>query len=622
MIDRYYKILYDINNVGFKSQRALAASTDLSVGSVNLTLKQLEEEGYILRTDEKITLTANGSRYLEASLEVRQDRRLQLDSQSELLIPIKSAVILAAGANKHFNEPVGLLQIDGISIVERIIRQLNASGIEKIYIVVGYKSEKYKEALSKYKDIIFIENDRFKWTGTMASLAAAAPYLNEDFLLIDGNQIFEETAITDILNAESRSCLLLTNPSDSGDAAFVELEEDGTIFRISKDIRQMNSVDAELVGISKISLTLWEKMLSYFENNRNPKLNYEYVVENIGRLYHINGLMKDNMAWSVIENEVLYTKAENLIFPIIRRREQMRKENTAKKTLMDCMNLEETEIEVCKLGGGMTNTNYFVRFNGKDYVLRIAGAGTDVMINRHSEQYNSIIASKMGFNPETIYFDADTGIKITECIKGAETLNAATARLEENIKKTTTILRTLHNSDIELFGEFSVKIEYEKYKKRIENAGGKYYKNTMEMDTFFYKILARLNEIGLNIKPCHNDLVAENLIKDSSGRMYLIDWEYSGYNDPMWDLAAHLIECEFSEDDEELFLYHYFNETPDEKSIEKIMIFKMCQDILWSTWTILKETEGEDFGSYGVDRLNRAMAMSKQYIQKYGKELE
>lgn len=75
----------------------------------------------------------------------------------------------------------------------------------------------------------------------------------------------------------------------------------------------------------------------------------------------------------------------------------------------------------------------------------------------------------------------------------------------------------------------------------------------------------------------------------------------------MWDLAAHMLECDFSEDEEELFLQKYFGSSVIEDRYKtKILIYKICQDFLWSIWTIIKEARGDDFGSYGIDRYNRA----------------
>ena len=81
----------------------------------------------------------------------------------------------------------------------------------------------------------------------------------------------------------------------------------------------------------------------------------------------------------------------------------------------------------------------------------------------------------------------------------------------------------------------------------------------------------------------------------------------------MWDLAALSLENEFSEDDIELMFRLYFNgEEPDENSRRRLLIHQICQDTLWAVWTLIKEAEGDDFGTYGIDRYNRA----KEYLKK------
>src|SRR5699024_9801749 len=146
-----------------------------------------------------------------------------------------------------------------------------------------------------------------------------------------------------------------------------------------------------------------------------------------------------------------------------------------------------------------------------------------------------------------------------------------TARLEENIRRTTAILRKLHASDMKMNGEFQVFREYEKYKELAR--GGEFYPGFQEMDEWFCRLGKRLETLGCEKKPCHNDLVAENLIEDAAGRMYLIDWEYSGYNDPIWDLTSHLLECEFTPVEEELFLQYYYSREANETEQEKLLIY-------------------------------------------------
>ena len=88
-----------------------------------------------------------------------------------------------------------------------------------------------------------------------------------------------------------------------------------------------------------------------------------------------------------------------------------------------------------------------------------------------------------------------------------------------------------------------------------------------------------LATIGVDRKSCHIDLVPENFIEAPDGHLYLIDWEYSSMNDPMWDLAALFLESEFTSAEEEDFLSHYESDkTP--VSRDKIRIYKILQDII------------------------------------------
>ena len=117
---------------------------------------------------------------------------------------------------------------------------------------------------------------------------------------------------------------------------------------------------------------------------------------------------------------------------------------------------------------------------------------------------------------------------------------------------------------------------------------------------------SRLNQLGVEMCACHNDAVPENFIKAEDGTIYLIDWEYSGMNDPMADFAALFIESEFSEDSQDYFLKKYYQDNIPPHTKERILCYEILWDTLWAQWTVIKEANGDDFGTYGKDRYNRA----------------
>ncbi len=90
-------------------------------------------------------------------------------------------------------------------------------------------------------------------------------------------------------------------------------------------------------------------------------------------------------------------------------------------------------------------------------------------------------------------------------------------------------------------------------------------------------------------------------------------------NDPMWDLASHFLECQFTPNEENIFLMSYFEGGIPDKAKQKILLFKFTQDILWAMWTIIKEENGDNFGNYGVNRLRNAYQLMCQYKEQYDK---
>jgi thiamine kinase-like enzyme/choline kinase/predicted transcriptional regulator len=599
-------ILEILNKNSAASQRQIADEAGISIGKINSMIKELTVNGYI--DIEKVSrkphykVSKLGIEALENFLKTTYDKKILIEGIENK--QIKQAVILAAGERKEFTRPVGLLDVDGCALIQRAIDILKENGIEKIVVVTGYKSELYEQYF-KDSSIMLIKNEKYKWTGTMPSLAMVEQIINDDFILVESDMVYEERAITEVLESKIRDCVLITSESGSGDEAYVEIRN-GYLFKMSKDKHQFNRIHGEMIGISKISIDIFKKMLEEFKYNTNPYINYEYTLLDVGRSYNIGCVKIDDLVWSEIDNLEHYEKINNYIFPKLKRKEMEIKTQNIRNYIVEALNVSENEIGDIVPSGGMTNKNYKVSIKNKNYVLRVPGAGTEEMISRPDEKINASLAHELGLDTKVLYFDEKTGIKIAEFIEEAETLNGMTAKREDNMKLTTDILKKLHCSDIALSSRFDVFEKIEHYEKLLKAANGK---NFSDYDVIKNKVMGLkdlLQQLDMQLLPCHNDTVPENFIKGKSGRIYLIDWEYSGMNDPMWDLAAHSLECSFSEDDEELFLRLYFGNMPEEKYIKRILIHKICQDFLWSIWTNIKEAKGDDFGTYGIDRYNRA----------------
>ena len=276
-------------------------------------------------------------------------------------------------------------------------------------------------------------------------------------------------------------------------------------------------------------------------------------------------------------------------------------EKIIKEKISSLLSQEEEVLSVEQLGG-MTNQNYLVKTTNKQYIVKFFGKGTEKLINRQDEKYNLELLKDLDLDVKNYLFDIEAGIKVNEYIESAITLDSRS--IKTKFDKIAPILQTIHASGKELRGEFAPFEEIKKYESLIEEKIP--YANYEAVREEVFSLEKRLADLGVDRKSCHIDLVPENFIESPQGRLYLIDWEYSSMKDPMWDLAALFLESEFTSQEEEAFLSHYESEqTP--VSREKIAIYKILQDAIWSLWTVYKEEQGADFGDYGVSRYQRAV---------------
>lgn len=284
-----------------------------------------------------------------------------------------------------------------------------------------------------------------------------------------------------------------------------------------------------------------------------------------------------------------------------------------KQKIEKLLSKEEEIVKVERLGG-MTNNNYLVETTNRKFIVKFFGKGTDKLINRIAEKNNLENLRDLELDVENYIFDIEEGIKVNEYIENATTFDAHYIKTKN--KEVAEILQKVHGSGKELEGEFKIFDEIKKYEDLIQGEIKYAYYDKIRDKVF--GLQSHLEEIGIDRKSCHIDLVPENFIEDENGRVYLIDWEYSSMNDPMWDLAALFIESNYRKSEEgEFFKYYYSENTP--VSVAKIMIYKILQDFLWSLWTIYKEEQGAEFGSYGQDRYNRCLKNLKEYIESYEK---
>lgn len=529
---------------------------------------------------------------------------------------MNTAVILAAKKERDSGFPYPIIPFShNICLMDRTLKILRDNGYKKIIIVVGYKSKLF----DKYSadDVILITNKDYEFTSSMGSLALCQDYIDEDFLLVEGDTFFEQIVVKKLTTIPNGNCISMTEESGSGDECFVETKH-GFVTKITKDRHRVRNFEGEMMGITRISLQTYHKLVDAWNVSTNPYLNYEYLLMDVTEPLDRPCLKFTNIIWGDVDCEEDFKKLKNSLYITLRRKEDPFDEDNLKAYLSEIFQDKDTSSAEITQIGGMSNKNFKINFEGNNYVLRVPGNGSDGMVERSNEEFNAFEACKLGVNPAIRYFNASTGIKLADFIEGAETLNSATIQRHDNMRKIAQIYQKIHNSHIRLKNEFNIFKEIEKYNLLLKRVGATMYEGWEAIKEQVMALETHLNNLGVDLKPCHNDALYENFIKSKDGTIYLIDWEYSGMNDPMADFASLFIEANFDRENEDYILEQYFEGNIPDTSQEKILCYQILWDYLWAQWTVIKEASGDDFGSYGRDRFERAVKNLK-LINQYQK---
>lgn len=240
--------------------------------------------------------------------------------------PPETAVILAAGRGTRLGErgrhyPKGFLKFGDRPIIEESIDRLTASGIRRIIIVTGFRSEFYLQLQSRYPRLVeTVQNPIFGKSGSMYSLCCAQDLIGSDFLLLESDLVFEQKALTSCLRSPHENVLLLSAISESEDAVYAVVEN-SRLRKITKRLfESAGSTIGEFVGISKISYRLYKIMLDFAEGLFSKSLHVEYdahCLASVVKGCDIYCLLDDSLVWSDIDTETQYRRVSEKIYPLI-----------------------------------------------------------------------------------------------------------------------------------------------------------------------------------------------------------------------------------------------------------------------------------------------------------------
>jgi len=280
--------------------------------------------------------------------------------------------------------------------------------------------------------------------------------------------------------------------------------------------------------------------------------------------------------------------------------------------------LHVSEYRQMKRLGGLTNHTYQVELeNGQVYVVRLPGEGTEELINRHDEKVSTQLACRLGIDAELLYF-GPFGEKVSCYIDGAQTLSAESFCDNETLRKVAELFRVLHTSGADTQVPFDVFEMAAGYETIIRDNSVALFADYEEVKAQVMKICNYVGSGNPAAVPCHNDPLCENWVLDKNGKLYLIDWEYAGMNDGMWDLADVSIEAGLSAQQDQLLLRFYFGREAEAEEALRFHANKLYLDFLWALWGKARVPfDGEPMEIYGQERYLRLRQNLQEFLKKF-----
>jgi thiamine kinase-like enzyme len=267
------------------------------------------------------------------------------------------------------------------------------------------------------------------------------------------------------------------------------------------------------------------------------------------------------------------------------------------------------EVTVSELSGGLTNTNYLVDAEGDRYVVRLPGASTELLaVDRANERHNAAAASTTGVSPRVVEVLEDVDVMVIAFVEGT-TMSSERLREPEMASRIASSLRRLHAGPrfLEDFDMFRLT---ERYLRVCGERGYRIPEGFDDQRDHVAEIERALDSRPLPMVPCHNDLLADNYIDDGE-QLWIVDFEYSGNNDPTFELGDTAQECGFDPDQRARLCEAYFGEATPEL-LARMDLQALMADVGWTLWAAIQARISGiafDFWGWAEERWGRALAV-------------
>ena len=487
------------------NQRDIAESSGYSVGFVNRTLRELQEE----------QLIDAGYRPTEKARAMAEANRPQ------------RAVILAAGFGMRMipvnqDRPKGLLEIQGEPIIEHTIRQLQDAGIKEIHVVIGYMKEQYEYLTDRFGADLIICRD-YATRNNLYSLACAAEYLENAYIVPSDVYCYRNP----FSPQELYSWYMVR--SDSSEESEIRVTRTREILYIPED-RTGNPA----IGIAYLTredaAQARKKLDALTAGRKNSQAFWEAIISEKGRMVIPAKLVSPEAAVEINTYEQLRdldyynSQLQNEVISEIRK----------------ALHCEYSDIlNVTSVKKGLTNRSFLFTVRGVQYIMRIPGEGTDYLDRKWEGRIYGMIRGK-GFCEDNVWFNPETGYKISRYLENSRVCDDEDP---EEIAAAMRLGRRFHDMKLQEGPPLDVYEAIQSFEDLWITKESR-YRDYPEIRQALWEMKPYIGRYGHERCTTHGDLNPDNVLvttgPDGEKQYHLIDWEYSVFNDPLMDVAAFI----------------------------------------------------------------------------------
>ena len=275
-------------------------------------------------------------------------------------------------------------------------------------------------------------------------------------------------------------------------------------------------------------------------------------------------------------------------------------------------------VRIEPLSGGMTNLNFKVQDGAQSYVVRFGEDDPIHLISRRNEIASCEAAFAIGVSPELVYHEP--GILVVRFIEG-QVFAEADVRDARNLHRIIGLLKRFHHEIPPRFDQIPVMFwvfqVFRHYLNLLAQGQSAHAARLPELTQIGRELEAAVGPVEIVFG--HNDLLPANFIDDGD-KIWLIDFDYAGFNSPLFDLSNLASNNELDEDQEQAVLESYFGIAANRATLASYHAMKcasLLRETLWSMVSELYSRVDMDFADYTQKNLQRFEAAYSAYRKRY-----